>query len=80
VRVKGLIVLYTRCDEPVSRPVALTTEVHFVWLLALNHTSDTGNIEASEESLKLVSRLNYNEKKAWGGSTNLLRYAKQTLV
>jgi len=53
---KGLILLYTHFDEPLPGPVALTTQVHRVWLQALNHISDTGNIEASEESVKLVSR------------------------
>jgi len=53
---KGLILLYTLFDEPLPGPVALTTQVHNVWLQALNHISDAGNIEASEESVKLVSR------------------------
>jgi len=55
-RAKGLILLYTLFDEPLPRLVALTTQVHRVWLLALNHISDAVNIEASEESVKLVSR------------------------
>jgi len=58
VRDKGLILLYTHLDEPRPGPVALTTEVHRVWLLVLNHISDAVNIEASQESTKLVSRLN----------------------
>jgi len=53
---KGLILLYTLFDEPLPGPVALTTQVHHVWLQALNHISDAGNIEAYEESVKLVSR------------------------
>ena len=57
-RAKGPFLLYTLFDEPLPGPVALMTEVHRVWLQALNHISDTGNIEASEESVKLVSRLN----------------------
>jgi len=57
-RAKGLILLYTLCDEALPGPVALMTEVHHVRLQALNHISDTGNIEASEESLKWVSTLN----------------------
>jgi len=55
-RVKGLILRYTLFDEPLQGPVALTTQVHRVWLQALNHISNAGNIEASEESVKLVSR------------------------
>jgi len=53
---KGLIVPYTLFDEPLPGPVALTPQVHRVWLQALNHISDAGNIEVSDESLKLVSR------------------------
>jgi len=53
---KGLILLYTLFDEQLQGPVALTTQVHGVWLQALNYISDAGNIEASEESVKLVSR------------------------
>lgn len=55
-RAKGLILLYTLFDEPLPGPVALTTQVHRVWLQALNQISDAGNIEASEESVKVVSR------------------------
>jgi len=55
-RAKGLILPYTLFDEPLPGPVALTSQVHRVWLQALNHISDSGNIEASEESVKLVRR------------------------
>jgi len=54
-RAKGLILLYTIFDKPLPGPVALNTQVHHVWVEALNHISDAGNIEASEESVKLVS-------------------------
>ena len=54
-RAKGLILLYTLFDEPLPGPVGLTTQVHRVWLQALNQISDAGNIEASEESVKVVS-------------------------
>jgi len=47
VQAKGLILLYTLFDEPLPAPVALTTQVHRVWLQALNHISDAGNIQAS---------------------------------
>jgi len=55
-RAKGLILQYTLFDEPLPGPVALTPQVHRVWLQALNHISDRGNIEASEASVKFVSR------------------------
>jgi len=53
---KRLILLYTLFDQPLLGPVALTIEVRRVWLQGLNHISDTGNVEASEESVKLASR------------------------
>jgi len=53
-RAEGLILLYTLFDEPLSGPVALTTQLHRVWLQALNQISDAANIEASEESVKVV--------------------------
>jgi len=55
VRAKGLNLLYTLLNEPLPGPVGLTTQVHRVWLQALNHISDAGNIKASEESVKVVS-------------------------
>jgi len=55
-RAMGLILLYTLFDEPLPGPDALTTLVHRVWLQVLNHISDAGNIEASEQSVKLVGR------------------------
>jgi len=55
-RAKGLILLYTLFDKPLPGAVALTTQVHHVWLQVLNHISDAGNIEVSEESVKCVSR------------------------
>jgi len=56
VGAKGPILLYTLFDEPLPGPVPLTTQGHRVWLQGLNHISDAGNIAASEESVKLVSR------------------------
>ena len=35
--------------------VALTSEVHRIWLQALEEISDVGQIESSEESIKVVS-------------------------
>jgi len=55
-RAQGLIFLYTLFDEPLPGPVALTTQLHRVWLQALNQISDAGNIEASEESVTVVRR------------------------
>jgi len=55
-RAKRLILLYTLFDEPLLGPVALTTQVHGVWLQVRNHLSDAGNIEESEKTLKSVSR------------------------
>jgi len=52
----GLILLYTLFHDPLPGPVALTTQVHRLWLQALNHISDAGNIVPSEESVKVVSR------------------------
>ena len=52
---KALILRYTLFDEPLPGPVVLTAQVHQVWLQALNQISRAGNIEASEESVKLVS-------------------------
>jgi len=53
---KALILLYTLFDETLLGPVALTTQVHRVWLQVLNHISHVGNIKASEERVKLVRR------------------------
>jgi len=55
-RTKGLILLYTLFDKSPPGPVALTNQVHRVWLQALNQISDAGNMEAPEESVKVVSR------------------------
>jgi len=52
VQAKGLILLYTMFDDPLSGPVALMTHVHIVCLQALKYIFDTGNIEASEQSVK----------------------------
>ena len=52
---KALILRCTLLDESLQGPVALTAQVHQVWLQALNQISRAGNIEASEASVKLVS-------------------------
>lgn len=54
-RAKAHILRYTLFVDPLPGPVTLTSEVHRVWLQALNDISDAGNIEASPESIKLVS-------------------------
>jgi len=46
VRAIRLILLYGLFDEALPGPVALTTQVHRVWLQVLNQISDAGNIEA----------------------------------
>ena len=52
---KALILLYTLFELPLQGPVVWTAQVHQVWLQVLNQISRAGNIEASEESVKLVS-------------------------
>ena len=53
--VKVLILRYTLFVDPLLGVVALTSEVHRVWLQALMEISDAGQIEPSEESIKVVS-------------------------
>ena len=54
-RAKVLILRYTLFVDPLPGVVALTAEVHRVWLQALMEISDAGQIEPSEESIKVVS-------------------------
>ena len=54
-RAKALILWYTLFVDPLPGPVTLKSQVHRAWLEALDHISDAGNIEASEESIKIVS-------------------------
>jgi hypothetical protein len=54
-RAKALILRYTLFVDPLPGVVTLTSEVHRVWLQALDEISDAGKIEPSEESIKLVS-------------------------
>jgi len=58
-RAKPLILWYTLLVDPLPGSVTLTSQVHRAWLEALNHISDTGNMEASEESLKIVNEHRY---------------------
>jgi len=58
-RAKALILLYTLFLDPLPGPIALTSEVHGAWLKALDHIADAGNVEASEENIKIVSGHRY---------------------
>ena len=55
VRAKTLIPWYTLFVNPVPAPAVLMSEVHRVWLKALENISDTGNIEPSVPSIKIAS-------------------------
>ena len=58
-RAKALILWYTLFVDPLPGPVTLTSQVHRAWLEALDHISDAGDMEASEESIKIVSGHRY---------------------
>jgi len=80
-RAKVLILRYTLFVDPLPGVVALTSEVHRVWLQALDEISDAGQIDPSEESLKVVS--GHTDKETWCDrwcGTNRERYALGTLV
>jgi len=55
VRAKTLILWYTLFVNPLPAPAVLMSEVHRVWLKALEDISDAGNIEPSVASIKIVS-------------------------
>jgi len=55
VRAKTLILWYTLFVNPLPAPAVLMSEVHHVWLKALEDISDAGNIEPSVASIKIVS-------------------------
>jgi len=55
VRAKTLIVWYTLFVNPLPAPAVLMSEVHRVWLKALEDISDAGNIEPLVASIKIVS-------------------------
>ena len=46
-RAKALILWYTLFVDPVPGPVTLTSQVPHAWLEALDHISETGDMEAS---------------------------------
>jgi len=55
VRAKTLILWYTLFVNPLPAPSVLMSEVHRVWLRALENISNAGNIEPSVASIKIVS-------------------------
>ena len=55
VRTKTLILWYPLFGNPLPAPAVLMSEVHRVWLKALDDISDAGNIEPSVASIKIVS-------------------------
>src|SRR5437899_3134123 len=55
VQTKVLILYYILFVDPLLGIVALTSEVHRVWLQVLEEISDAGQIKPSEESIKVVS-------------------------
>jgi hypothetical protein len=80
-RAKALILWYTLFENPLPRPVTLVSQVHRVWLEALNDISDAGNIGASEENIKIVSADRCTSMVPGDGrNINSERYANDTLV
>jgi len=55
VRAKTLMLWDTLFVNPLPAPAILMSEVHRVWLKALEAISDSGNIEPSVASIKIVS-------------------------
>jgi len=55
VRAKTLILWYTLFVNPLPAPAVLMSEVHRVWLMALEEISNAGNIAPSVASIKIVS-------------------------
>ena len=58
-RAKALILWYTLFVDPLPGLITLTSEVHGTWLKALEYITDGGNMEASEENIKIVSGHRY---------------------
>ena len=52
---KALILWYTLFVDPLVAPMTLTSEGHRAWLKALDYIADAGNMEASEDNIKIVS-------------------------
>jgi len=55
VQAKTLILWYTLFVNPLPAPAVLMSEVHHVWMKALEDISDPGNIEPSVTSIKIIS-------------------------
>ena len=55
MRAKAPILWYILFIDSLPGPATLTSQVYRAWLQALNHISDAGNMEASEENIKIVS-------------------------
>jgi len=55
VRAKTVILWYTLFRNPLPAPAILMSEVHRVWLKALENISNAGNIEPSVASIKIAS-------------------------
>ena len=55
IRVKAFILSYTLFVNQLPGPVTLMSQVHRAWLQALDHISNAGNMEPSEENIKIVS-------------------------
>jgi len=58
-RAKAPILWYTLFVDPLPGPITLTSEVHGAWLKGLDYIADAGNMEASEENIKIVSGHRY---------------------
>ena len=54
-RAKPLILWYILFVNPLPAPAILMSEVHRVWLKALEYISDAGNIEPLVASIKIIS-------------------------
>jgi len=80
-RAKALILWYTLFVDLLPGPITLTSEVHGAWLNVLDYIADAGNMEASEENIKIVSGHRYTgmTPSEAGYSTNSERYAIDTL-
>ena len=55
LRAKTFILWYTRFVNPLPAPAVLMSEVHRVWLKALEDIADAGNVAPSVASIKIVS-------------------------
>ena len=58
-RVKALILSYILFVDLLPGPITLTSNVHGACLKTLNYIADAGNMKASEDNIKIVSRHRY---------------------